>query len=222
MSRNGVLLVVAASLAVALWVTAMWGSGDRSSSDFYDVAANDEPAAPEAPQAAAPPALEPDPEPEPEPEQPAPTAVVTAPAPVEEQPAPGIGVMPPPTEDGPLEELRSQFEREPRASSAHELESLAKMAFDNPNVDPKLFDSVLCRETVCRVRMHWRSERMIGFMAALTILRTHFAPVHAVSPAKADDADGSRALEVYIRTRRPDDPPAFPTAPATEPTPAPH
>jgi hypothetical protein len=219
MSRNAVLWTVGGGLALLLWVAALWNTGDATS-EPQDSPSVETPPAPE-PRSAPPPPAAPAPEPppaEPEAEAPAAAPVVPAAAPREEEASKSpFGHMPAPEPDGPLDELRGQFESEPRSSSAHELEALAKGAFDNPNVDPRMFEEVLCRQTVCRIRMRWTSDRMISYMAALTILRTEFAPVHAVSPATRDDADGTRALEVYVRQRRPDDPPALGRAPETSP-----
>lgn len=222
MSRNGVLWTVGGGLALLSWVAALWHTGDAGAGldDAPSVEALPMPQARPTPQPPA--ASAPEPPADPEADEP---RALPAPAPAPAAPPEQVaskspfGHMPAPEPDGPLDELRGRFESESRASSAHVMESLAKRAFENPNVDPGLFESVLCHQTVCRIRMRWTSDRMISYIAALTILHTEFGPEHAVSPAKADDADGTRALEVYVRERRPDDPPAFGKTPETTPAP---
>ena len=69
-----------------------------------------------------------------------------------------------------------------------------------------LLRSVLCRTSVCRIQTRWSPARAQGFMSALMQLVTAgtqdqsmFDNRIAISPEVETAADGSRAVEVYVR-----------------------
>jgi hypothetical protein len=211
MNRNALVIGIGVSLAALLWVVAIWNTGDADLDDPSTLEPPPLPLAQPTAAPASPSAPPPDPELEPKPSEPEP-AVEPAPEPAAQPATPEPVVLPPPTAEGPIDELKAQFAREPRPSTARELDAIAERAFVNPNIQPGLLDSVLCRQTICKVTVRWRPEHMIGYMAAYTILLQDFGPKVAIAPASADDAAGSRVVEMYLERR---------TTPPPLPVPAP-
>lgn len=103
---------------------------------------------------------------------------------------------------GPVDELRRQFDGEPRPSSAGEREARIEQVFRQPSVDPGLLKSVLCRQTVCKVVVGWSQRRMSDYMVAITGLLPMFDPTIAVSPVASPDAEGIYDATVYLRQKR--------------------
>jgi len=209
MNRNTLLIAAGVVLAAVLWVVAIWNTGDG---DVDPSAALEAPPAEPLQPSAAPPGAPPGAPAAETPEPAEPAAAAREPEATPE-PAPQVvpDDLPPPTPEGPIDELKAQFAREPRPSSARELEATAERAFVNPNIKPGLLGSVLCHQTICKVTVRWKPEHMIGYMAAYTLLLQNFGPKIAIVPASANDSDGSRVVEMYLEHRT--TPPPMPAAP---------
>ncbi|MEY4580430.1 MAG: hypothetical protein RL701_5133 [Pseudomonadota bacterium] len=162
---------------------------------------------PIAGQAAAPTAAEPTtaaptqpPTPTPAEQQP-PSADTTA----EANPA-DTAPIPAPSRSGPVAELKALFATEPRPSAAARVETIIEAQFRRNEVPSGLLKSALCRSTVCRVETRWSPQRAEGFMSAFMHLMTDpptestvFDPQFAISPEGEPGADGSQAIDVYVR-----------------------
>lgn len=199
MSRNGILVGALLLVGVVLWIAVAWP------------AVNDEPAAlPDEPAPAPTPAPVPTPAPAPAPtpapEPPQPTAAP-------EKPAPAAAPIQPRVIDtaqmfandqGPVEEYRTLYESEPRASSANEIEVSVRKAFAEPGMPRELFKSVLCRQTVCKVQLDWTGERLGPYVAGVTRLMSNFTSPIGVSPQGPPGDDDSRQLDLYLKLKPPD------------------
>jgi hypothetical protein len=193
---------------VALGAALMWFAAAQSNSGQLGPVET----GPETPSSAAttPVAREPaEPEPaaEPEPEAPgtpaAPSAQPASPSEQPTQPAPSGPTAP--QRSGPVDALQQAFASEPRASSAVSAESAIEASFRRAEVPRTLLKSVLCRSTVCKVETRWSPERASGFMVAFMQLVVQPQEQHTfdhdlgVAPEGEPDADGSRAVTVYVK-----------------------
>jgi hypothetical protein len=110
-----------------------------------------------------------------------------------------------PQRSGPVDALQQAFASEPRASSAVSAESAIEASFRRAEVPRTLLKSVLCRSTVCKVETRWSPERASGFMVAFMQLVVQPQEQHTfdhelgVAPEGEPDADGSRAVTVYVK-----------------------
>jgi hypothetical protein len=113
-----------------------------------------------------------------------------------------------------LEPRIEQFESEPRDSDAAEWEKHIAAFFDHDDVPPGVLDSVLCRKTICRVRMRWTSERAIGVMSASMRMfmgeggtwpsdKLHPDPAIDVDPDA--DPNGVVIVDLYARRKTPEE-----------------
>ncbi|HKP55361.1 MAG TPA: hypothetical protein VJV78_01495 [Polyangiales bacterium] len=202
MSRNLVTLGAFLLVAGVLWVVTEWPAPKE---EVAPLAAADpssvvQPPVVAPPPAAAPPAAyQPAPEPEPEP----------APAPAADPPAP---VKPRQLPDqiqgdqGPVAEYRAQFQSEPRNSTAIEVESALRGAFQPADGAPDLIKSVLCRQTICRIEMRWSQERMRAYVVGFTRLNKRIQIPVALSPVGPKAKDGVQLVEVYMKLKPPGTP----------------
>lgn len=210
MTRTSWAVVVIVLTAALLWIVTAWNTRDQGDHRSDEAEAELPPSAdpdPGAPAARAPAAVEPGAAPAAPaaPEAPAPAAPAT-PEP-EPEPAPPVANLPPPEKSGPVDELKAAFASEPRDSAASEFEKRIEVAFKSTDVPVALLKSVLCHKTVCRVETRWNPERAIGFMAAFTRLMMgpdgrptgQFDSSLAISPEGEPDAQGTRAVDVYIK-----------------------
>jgi hypothetical protein len=133
---------------------------------------------------------------------PPPTAAAPPPTP---QPAararapaegPANATVRPPERQGPVDRLKEQFEKEPRDSAAHAIESRIQEAFRDPAIPPSVLSSVLCRKTVCRVQVRWTEEHATAFLLAVTKLMPDLSTDLAFAPGPRDSA-GAIPIEVY-------------------------
>jgi len=114
-----------------------------------------------------------------------------------------------PEASGPIAEYKQAFESEPRASNAIDAESAIHTGFVGPAVQPGLVDSILCRTSVCRVRMRWTKERAFGFMAGLMHVITDpvegvaFEQQMAIDQPTDPNAAGERTIDVFLKLRPP-------------------
>jgi hypothetical protein len=194
--------VLALGLAL-IWALLSWDPVDRSPETQTTVATAPEPApAPTGPvvQPAAPT--------KPLAQAPEPPAAAPKPA-SDPTPSQDESTWPIPESSGPLEELKRAFDQEPRASSAVAAEAAIHTGFEGPAVKPGLLESVLCRTTVCRVRMRWTRDRALGFMAGLMYVVTdpvdglRFDQNLAIDHPAEPNAAGERTIDVYIKLHAP-------------------
>ena len=201
-------MVAVAVCVVLVWLALSWNPGG-SNTDL-------------GPQLPSPDAAEPAPQPQPsepalrvEP-KPAKRAEPTSPAPVQPPAAPAhaeddsVGSPPvkvrPPDRLGPVDALKAEFDTEPRASTASELEALIEGPLRRPEAPAGLFKSVLCRTSVCKIETRWTPDRAQGFLATLMQLVTMqsggsqvFEHNLGISPEGEPAADGTRAIDVYLK-----------------------
>jgi len=120
--------------------------------------------------------------------------------------------LPPPQRSAAtlLDPRIAQFEREPRDSDAPEFEKHIESFFESDEVPPGVLDSVLCRQTICRVRMRWTTERATGVLSAS--MRMFMGPEgtwpsERLQPDPALDVDpnadpnGVVMIDMYVRRK---------------------
>jgi hypothetical protein len=220
--QNKPLLFGLLAGAIGLWLLLSWDPVAREELED-DASTEIEPAPEPAPPAATPPPVQqpqqaeaPTHEPEPAPEEPA------AEAPVGDTPS-GIKLvqasreeldranLPPPSPNGPLEELKKEFESSARDASSAELEAKIQDVFKLEHVPPELLESAVCQGNTCRVRTRWTPQRAGGFTLALTKLAIKmvakegeepiFDRSFAVGEAGERNSNGERSIDVYVRKR---------------------
>ena len=161
------------------------------------------------PQATAPAAMEPEPAPAPAPTPtpvpPPPPAAAPQPTPpppaaAENDPTPTPTETKPPVRTGPLDDLKREYQTEPRASAAHDLEQYIESEFKKPHIPQGLFKSALCRTDVCKVQVHWQPDRNVGYGLALMPLLTTFELSVGVDP-DTPDKNGAVEIDVYLKKR---------------------
>jgi hypothetical protein len=114
-----------------------------------------------------------------------------------------------PVAAGPLDELKHMFETQPRESAAPDLERRIEAEFRQPDMPAGLLQSVLCRSSVCRLKLRWSPERHYAYNGALFRLLHIFGQGVGVDP-EALDRNGELPIDVYMR--RHVEPPTRPTA----------
>lgn len=208
MSFKAVALVGLAA-AVVMWLVIGWPGEPPAASDAETDTASDE-RQPPPPTAAGSQALGvarrnpalPAPEPEVLPDEPAAVQGETR-APAAEDPITG--------ERGPVEEYRSQYERETRDAAAHLVEAHIRSAFAHAQT-PDLFQSVSCHQNICKVLLSWSPERARDYIQSVTWLglgsrRPHsehgFDGQLALAPVSAKDDRGGRLVELYLKRMQP-------------------
>jgi hypothetical protein len=191
---------------IVVWFAVRWDAGERRAEPAAEVplAAPPEPAGP-APEPAEPATPEPAAPPASAPAAPSPQPAPT-PAPNEAPSAHAAPSMVAPTRSGPVDELKQQFASTTRDAAAASFEKRIETAFHRPEVPDGLLRSVKCRATVCRVETQWSSDRAQGLMVALMDLITRpatepdaFDRGIAISPEGEPSADGSRAIDFYLK-----------------------
>ena len=209
--RNPWLLIGAVALCAALvWIVLGWNPPkETGDTDVAPAEPEAPPSTPTPPPATAAPAPSEQPT---APSEPAPATPAQAADPASAQ-APAEEVqetIPAPTLIGPVDELKKSFENEPRASGSRALEASIEATFRRPEVPAGLLKSVLCRTTVCRIETRWSPERGQGFLSAAMNLvanpggePTPFDPNLGISPEGEPDADGTRAIDVYLKRSAP-------------------
>jgi hypothetical protein len=137
--------------------------------------------------------------PEPTLEAPVPTsaaaedrAAPAAPTPVRAQPQPAPSRPPaePPRASGPVAELKQRFETDPRDSVANDKEQHIRDVFRQNDIPAVLFESALCKQTVCRVRLRWAADRHAGYMMGLMGLVDSFDQKVAFDPEGDPNPNG--------------------------------
>jgi hypothetical protein len=178
-----------------LGVIALWWLAVVPSSDVTDAALG----AVEPQSAAAPPSQSGAPQLAAAPEAPVPAPnALPPPAATAEPPRDPLRSLP---AQGPVAELQRSFDAEARPSAASELEGRIEKAFRNPKLDPRLFKSAICHQTVCKVEVRWSQPRMEDYMIAITELLPNFAADVGVSPAAEHDAQGVFEVSVYLKRK---------------------
>jgi hypothetical protein len=141
-------------------------------------------------------------EPQPAPAAPPPSAAPTAPTATKPSASPAAEApsnhAPPPKAEGPVDEYKTKYEHEPRDSTAQAAESAVQSAFRQPDVPPGLFKSVLCRQTICKIEVHWAEDRAPGYMAGLMRVFSSVGQKMAFEPLGGPDATGNYELNVYV------------------------
>jgi hypothetical protein len=105
--------------------------------------------------------------------------------------------IPPPGAMGPVRARKERFASESQAASSHARELKLRAAIED-TAPPGLLEDVLCRRTICRVRMDWKAERAIALLSVLSELRGRFDAELGVDEPSALDAAGTRRVEVYL------------------------
>ncbi len=208
MPRPALALGAIVLVAALLWSVVVFQSGDEHEQGA-EVAAPTHAPDPNAPGLAAPaaPTAPSDPAPAPsaaaaptqpaEP-QPAPSETPT-PAPGEPEPPPSLGV---PERSGPVDELKAEFEKSPRQSSAAADEAEIRQTFDSKEVPRELFKNAMCRGAVCKIEVVWTAERQYGYMHGLMQLNNKFAVEGtAIEPTGDANARGERPVTFYMKRK---------------------
>jgi hypothetical protein len=202
MRGHWIVAVVALGAGLMWFALAQSNSGQPSPVENASDTPSSAAAAPAAPQPAEP---EQAAAPEPEAPQTAVTPSAQPASPIEQPAVPDPSGPQVPQRSGPVDALAQAFASEPRASSAVQVEAAIQAAFRRAEVPPALLKSVLCRSTVCKVETRWTPDRAQGFMLAFMQLVMQPQEQHAfdhelgVSPEGEPDADGSRAVTVYVK-----------------------
>lgn len=193
MARTVILALVFVAVGVAMWWLAAWPARDEGVAVEFRSA--DQPGPPLA-AAPEPPAESAQREPPAEPEAPAEPDEAVPAADLDPQAA-GADLFAHP--QGPVAELRRQYESEPRESSAHVLESTIRNAFNPPDGPPGLLGSVLCRRTVCKLEVRMSAERLGDYIAAITRVSADFEREVAAEPREPGPTAGVRTVDVYLK-----------------------
>jgi hypothetical protein len=106
-------------------------------------------------------------------------------------------------DQGPVAEYRAKYESEPRDYAAGEVESLLRKSFLDSADAAELIKSVSCRETICKMEMRWKMERMRSYIAGVNRVGKSFKLPLALSPVSPADGRGIRLVEVYMMRKPP-------------------
>ena len=196
-----VLVSLAGAAGTLLWVMATWPLPPEVETSEQPAADLDPEPAPDAGLPPPPPPIEP-----------SPVSIVSAPpATSTVQPSAAAGESPETEadrifsrENGPVEEYKAQFEREPRDSAATEAEQVLRGAFALKDSARPVFRAVLCRETICRIETRLSTETLGAYVAAMTrIVHSNFDAKLASERTSLAEA-GEVSVTVYAKRPAPD------------------
>jgi hypothetical protein len=104
---------------------------------------------------------------------------------------------------GPVAELKTAFESEPRdALWAKDAESKIATVFSGEDMPDTLLDKSACQKTVCRVELTWSQENAAPYLDAVEELHKAFATDFAVAPQAPADKEGEDALAIHVYVMR--------------------
>lgn len=106
--------------------------------------------------------------------------------------------IPPPGAMGRIRERNERFQGESQTQTSSARAAQLKAAIE-PVAPPGLLQDVLCRRTVCRVRMEWRADRAIALLSVLSELRSKFDPELGVDEPGALEPNRTRRVDVYLQ-----------------------
>lgn len=135
-----------------------------------------------------------------EPATPEPSEPVAAPAaPAVEPSQPSAAEPIPPDTRGFVAALQQVYESSPRASDAGKSEAELERVFRGEGGAAGLLRSVLCREHVCRLELHWTPAHAALYQRAMEELTAGNAKNLAT---RAEEPDGSGLVRVEVYWRR--------------------
>jgi hypothetical protein len=104
---------------------------------------------------------------------------------------------------GPVAELKSAFDSEPRdALWAKDAESKIATVFSGEDMPETLLDKSACQKTVCRVDLTWSQENAAPYLDAVEELHKAFATDYAIAPQAPADKEGEDALAIHVYVMR--------------------
>lgn len=104
----------------------------------------------------------------------------------------------PPTQQGPLRELKHQYAGESRAQSSSAQEAKLRTLLTTVNIPAELVHAIACRRSTCKVDMSWTPERYLAYVIASGRLKHKYGSRVAAEPAIEPAADGSQPVSLYI------------------------
>jgi hypothetical protein len=197
-------LWVAPLLLAAVWALSIWSPSHEAPESVGDAPV---PTAPEpAPMTAepAPSAVPPPAKPEPQveeldPERERDHAEAPAEPPKPAWPMYGqLPELPPPMASGPVSRLKARFGSESASDASKTNERRLSETVLQTGPPPELLDDVVCRRTVCRISMRWKTERMIPLMQAVGVLRRDYDRNLGTDAPGPLGKDAVRHVDLYV------------------------
>ncbi|HKP61247.1 MAG TPA: hypothetical protein VJV78_31180 [Polyangiales bacterium] len=187
--RPAVLLALLVSFLLLSW----WLALDAPDAVEDPLAAAEPPPPPPAAGAQTVPVSKSEPVPE-SPSQPSPPSAAPPPPQAPEAPIP-------PDTRGFVDALQGRFDNDPRDSAAGESENALRKYYRGPRMPAGLLRSVICRQSVCKLDLHWTAEHDEAYRDAIEFLADGNAKMVATRAA-APDKHGAVEVEAYW-VRRP-------------------
>lgn len=104
---------------------------------------------------------------------------------------------------GPVAELKTAFDSEPRdALWAKDAETKIATVFSGDDVPDALLDKSACQKTVCRVDVTWSQENAAPYLDAVEELHRTFGTDYAIAPQAPADKEGEDALAIHVYVMR--------------------
>lgn len=188
--RTGVLLALLVGFALLSWWLAL---DNPSSGDETLAAAEDLPPPAAAPSAPASEPIGPVKPPAPAPAEP-PQPPAAAPS-AQQQPAADQAPIPPDTR-GFVDALQGRFDAETRDATANQAEIAIRKLYRAPRMPDGLLRSVVCRQSVCRIDLHWSPENDEAYRDVFDYLANDNAKLVATR-ARPQDKYGTVEVEAY-------------------------
>jgi len=108
-----------------------------------------------------------------------------------------------PKSQGPVAELKTAFDSEPRdALWAKDAESKIATVFSGEDMPDALLDKSACQKTVCRVDLTWSQENAAPYLDAVEELHKVFSTDYAIAPQAPADKEGEDALAIHVYVMR--------------------
>jgi hypothetical protein len=108
-----------------------------------------------------------------------------------------------PKTQGPVAELKTAFDSEPRdALWAKDAESKIATVFSGEDMPEALLDKSACQKTVCRVDLTWSQENAAPYLDAVEELHKAFGTDYAIDPHAPADKEGEDALAIHVYVMR--------------------
>ena len=112
------------------------------------------------------------------------------------------GEVPPPSAEGPLDELAAAYAREPRDAEAPAHEARIRALFGTKEVPADMLRNASCRKSVCKVGVQWSVANQHAYMIALMGMINSFDHRIAWRPAGPPDRDGRHPIDVYVARKQ--------------------
>ena len=99
---------------------------------------------------------------------------------------------------GPVEELKTAYQSDPRDPEAGAMEERIRGHLKQVEIPEGLVRRVSCVKSACKLEVNWTSDHRHGYMIAMMSLISHVSQQVAAEPVGDDDGQAVHPVDVYV------------------------